>query len=258
MKRLFLVAMMAMVAACGSTSPAATTTVDAASTAADTGASATDTGTGADAVSTDTGPVDAGTKDAAKEVAAPPAPTWGECAESDQACWQDCLGNSCSDTLDACKGDKKCMKFITCVQGCAATKPVMPAQDATPVVQLADENTLTYCNRVCTIQGGPTVAVMNNDLNECVIGRCFDCTEVKSLSSTQCKQICGKVNQCEDETAACAADADCVLTLGCAILCNGEPECSKGCQDKAPPAALKSLMDLDTCAKANAKACVAP
>jgi len=264
MKRLFLAAVMMMAAAACSTAKTGTGTLGTATdagtdakAAGDTAAAGDTPGT-ADTTATDVKTGDVGKDVKTKDVNNTPSPTWGECPESDQKCWQACLQSECGALITSCQGEPKCMGYITCLQSCAASPIVLP--EGVTAVQAPDELTVTFCNRMCTIQGGPVAAASYQDLSNCAIGTCFDCDQLKpnSITKSQCQAICGALNNCTDSHDACIEDKDCKKFYGCLVLCNGEQECSKACQDGIPVASTKLFEDYQTCGTENATVCVAP
>jgi hypothetical protein len=236
-----------------------------------------DTTTGEDAVvdaagsdttsdtAADTGK-DAG-KDTVKADVGPPTPNWGTCdfgnKDPNDTCIQDCYPSTCPNQQQACGSDKACIAFQDCIfKTCKATPLVLPALpgDVTPPTQLADETTLTYCDRLCEIQAGPVAVAEFLDFNNCLIGTCMDCSKpVSGITKQLCVQTCGEFNNCLDAHDACFADTDCTTVIGCSATCaQSDTACQTACQTNAKGASMAELKAIDDCTKKNAKVCTAP
>ena len=200
---------------------------------------------------------DVATVDAKKDVA-PPKPTWGECTgPTDQACLQSCATGGCNAEIQGCLGDIPCKAVYDCISNCAKTPPVMPPQEATPVAQLANEATATYCQRVCFIQGGNVATAKLINFNSCIIGKCLDCDKVTPQLTGTCKAQCGAMVACTKEQAACGADTDCLDVAGCVAQCSDETcanDCAKAGKGKGA-ALYKNVYD---CTGVHKDDCVAP
>ena len=239
------------------------TTDTAAADSADSAAAGADSATTADGGATaDTGAATTDIKttdikaDVPKDVA-PPAPTWGDCKQTDNQCVSGCAQAVCLSAIQACLGSPACNTAYECVSGCQKQPPVMPAQDATPIAQLPDESTPTYCTRVCLTKAGPVATAGLLGMNQCVIGKCLDCGLLAGDLANLCKQQCGASAKCEKEQEACGGDKDCQAFQGCVGLCNDQ-KCQTQCITEAKGNAAKLAEALAACTNANKDVCVAP
>ncbi len=254
---LFAVAL--AITGCGSSTSSSGNTADTGpttDTVSDTGiGTGNDTATGTDAATTDTA-----TKDTVKADIGTPAPTWGSCAITDQACIQGCVQGSCADSGQACASNTECAAYQTCQQNCNATPIVLPTQ-ATPVAALPGEDTPTYCFRVCGLQAtGPALA-LDQAYVTCIIGDCIDCSTSASqgITKAQCQSACGEEFYCTDAFTACLTDTDCLAAFGCLMKCSDtDTTCQNACITNAKnngPTLFKTFND---CANTNATKCIAP
>lgn len=183
---------------------------------------------------------------------------WGDCNLDDQQCVQGCAQFSCGDAIQGCLNDKDCKSYYDCQTGCFDDPPTLP-DHPTSVVALPDEDTQTFCNRLCADKATGPALVKMNQFNVCIIGRCMDCSKSQQgISTAQCKQLCGTSYTCEEDYNACVGDAGCLAALGCIYKCEeGDAACQQGCFGSAPTEAGAKLNAYNACF-GEADDCVAP
>jgi len=117
------------------------------------------------------------------------------------------------------------------------------------VVPLPDEDTETFCGRLCQEQATGPALVKMAQLNDCIVGRCMDCSmPQQGISSAQCKQLCGVSYSCEEDYNACVGDAGCLDALGCIYKCEqSDAACRYACVAAAPIASADELNAYNAC-----------
>lgn len=222
----------------------------------------TDTATGTDAA---TGGTDAATggSDAKADTSKPDTVQkeenyWGDCNLSDQNCIQGCAQFSCGEVIQGCLGDKDCKAYYDCQVGCFDDPIVLP-DHPTSVVPLPDEDTETFCGRLCQEKATGPALVKMGQFNNCIVGRCMDCSKSQQgISSAQCKQLCGVSYGCEEDYNACVGDAGCLDALGCVFKCEqSDAACQNACFTGAPTASAAKLNAYNACF-GEVDDCVAP